>query len=219
MFFFRRKGLLRHERRARARDRPSWTGRERKAVFAGVSRKTGARTGSRGRHLVRERALERERARFHDELELRADQGLDVQRREARGAAAASRARAPRPRRVLNAASHPRRARNVVGVPPARREPSAPRRRAASLVASPARRTPARRSRRPTPSDAPASSRRVARRRPRSPCVRRHGGRSPIARGALFRKRRSSSGRAPTRARRATRDDGFAGSTWVLETS
>ena len=73
---------------------PASTGARKEVFFGGVD-ETGAR-GTRT-HLVRERALERERVRFHDELELRADQGLDVQRREAPGGGGG----VPRARRIL----------------------------------------------------------------------------------------------------------------------
>ena len=55
-----------------------------------------AELGPKPEHEI-QRALERERVRFHDELELRADQGLDVQRREAPGGGGG----VPRARRIL----------------------------------------------------------------------------------------------------------------------
>ena len=75
---------------------PASTAGAEKRFSSGVSTKRALGRGTRT-HLVRERALERERVRFHDELELCADQGLDVQRREAPGGCGG----VPRARRVL----------------------------------------------------------------------------------------------------------------------
>lgn len=78
------------------------TGVKRKARFAEKvslfgffcfpTRPRGGRT-----HLVRERFVERQRVCFHDELQLRADQGFHIKRRDSAG----RRGRVPGPGRVL----------------------------------------------------------------------------------------------------------------------
>ena len=69
-----------------------------------MTRPVGVRRGAT--YLVREGALERVRVHFHNELELRADHGGDVERREASGGGGGVAARSPRGRRLARTPRH-----------------------------------------------------------------------------------------------------------------